>query len=74
MGPKRDPLQFAYVHLHLTEEEDERPELFKVYHVDDLRVKLRHVAFTGGEEVEYDAWWVPWRAIMTLREVNRGNQ
>ena len=80
VGKTRDPLQFAYIELSLLDEDGPRSGIYKVFYVDDIKIRVRAItlgrtvhgdlAKNGGGEYEGDNVWIPWSAIRTLTEVD----
>lgn len=67
---KVDPLKFAYVSVAWADGDKEEDAVYKVFHVDASKIRLRAITFSGGTEVEGANYWVPWNSINYLREVN----
>jgi hypothetical protein len=67
-----DPLKFAYVNVWWAEGHTLDTKVYKVFHVDDTKVRMRQITFADGKEVEGDNLWVPWGSINLLREIPNG--
>jgi len=72
MPKLRDPLQFAYVKITMQGEDFPLTPIFKVFYVDDHKIRVRSVILENGKEVEGANRWVPWMAIDNMIEVEWG--
>lgn len=73
MPKTRDPLQFAYVRITMQGEQYALPPTYKVFYVDDHKIRVRAVKFVDGKETEGPNKWIPWMAIDSLEEIDNGS-
>ena len=69
MPKARDPLQFAYVRIKMQEDTTFKPNIFKVFWVDDHKIRIRTIRWEKGKEIEGVNTWIPWVAIDVLEEM-----